>query len=141
MTTDRRLKQMRVASRRYYYRTQLVFRAAGLNARGQKPGRRAWTELGALRGDERRRERERRVRAAHLAAGLNWRGRARQLQRRTELGDLQGQQRHNKLCQLLRQERRISAVERAWRNLRESMGDITINEPNCTSMSNRHDFT
>lgn len=122
--SERRRQQMRAASRRYYYRRQLRWRGAGLNSRGQQPKRKAWSELGQLRGRERRRERERRVRAARIAAGLNWRGQPRQLKRRPELGSLRGQARHNALCRILRLEARVSPIELAWRQMREEMGNV-----------------
>lgn len=119
--TRRRLKQMRAARLRYYARCQIRFSAAGLTARGTVRKRKTWTELGVLRGQQRKLERERRERQAFIASGLNWRGRPRTNRRHAELQPFHGRERRRRLLRILYHEKKRSPLEIRWREFRNQM--------------------
>lgn len=121
------------AAQRYYRKIVRQRRALGLTTRGTARKRKDWSELGALKGHERRVERQRRERQRNIENGLTWRGTKRQRVKRQALRGLKGREYHNSLCRLLWAERRPSNLETAWRNLRAEI-NVNVGDYQTTAM-------
>lgn len=122
--TETRRQQVNAAANRYYWRKKRERQAAGQTTRGTTPVYRRWTELGALHGQERHSEQQRRRRRENINAGYTARGHERQRTARPELRRLlrtNPGKYHNTLCNLLNAERRVSKLEVQWRALRAEM--------------------